>query len=138
MIEPLYEEWLKHTRTDSELHEELLSVKGDAKAVEDRFYRELSFGTGGLRGVLGAGTNRMNVYSVGKATFGLAAYLLKERGDRVRQPHQIPRVCLYNRRNFFLQGNRGVYFRRADAHARPLLCGEKAENHGGNRHHRKP
>lgn len=82
MIEPLYEEWLKHTRTDSELHEELLSVKGDAKAVEDRFYRELSFGTGGLRGVLGAGTNRMNVYSVGKATFGLAAYLLKQAGEK--------------------------------------------------------
>ena len=48
MIEPLYEEWLKHTRTDSELHEELLSVKGDAKAVEDRFYRELSFGMEGF------------------------------------------------------------------------------------------
>lgn len=70
----LYELWLSRV-TDMELLAELLSIAHDADAVEDRFYRELEFGTGGLRGVLGAGTNRMNVLTVGKATQGYADYL---------------------------------------------------------------
>lgn len=61
--------------TDSELAEELRFISDDAIAIEDRFYRELEFGTGGLRGVLGAGTNRMNLYTVGKATQGYSDYL---------------------------------------------------------------
>ena len=64
--------WLK---TLYDLVEELNSVKGDEEAILDRFYRDLEFGTGGLRGVIGAGTNRMNYYTVCKATQGLAAYL---------------------------------------------------------------
>lgn len=78
MVEKLYEEWLKNTKNDDEIQNELLAVKNDAKGIEDRFYRPLAFGTGGLRGIIGAGTNRMNIYSVGKATFGLASYILKQ------------------------------------------------------------
>ena len=74
----LYQQWLEKTKDDQKLYDELLAVKGDEKAIEDRFYKGLAFGTGGLRGVLGAGTNRMNVYSVGKATLGLADYLVKK------------------------------------------------------------
>ena len=71
----VYERWLAQTAGNEELHSELLSIREDAADIEDRFYRELEFGTGGLRGVLGAGTNRMNVYTVGKATQGYSNYL---------------------------------------------------------------
>ena len=67
-----YTRWL--TNTDGEIRDELLRM--DSVEVEDAFYRDLAFGTGGLRGILGAGTNRMTVYVVGKATQGLAKYLL--------------------------------------------------------------
>lgn len=72
-----YERWLQQELDDKDLTEELLSVKDKPEEINDRFYRDLEFGTGGLRGVLGAGTNRMNVYTVRKATQGMANYLLK-------------------------------------------------------------
>ena len=62
-----YEKWLADDYFDEQIKEELKSIAGDEKEIEDRFYRELEFGTGGLRGVIGAGTNRMNVYTVRKA-----------------------------------------------------------------------
>ncbi len=68
-----YERWL--ARTDGELKQELIGIAGKEKEIEDRFFKELSFGTGGLRGVIGAGCNRMNIFTVGKATQGLAQYL---------------------------------------------------------------
>jgi phosphoglucomutase len=72
-----YERWLSMDLDDKDLKEELLSIQGQPEEINDRFYRNLEFGTGGLRGVIGAGTNRMNVYTVRKATQGLANYLLK-------------------------------------------------------------
>ena len=71
----LYNTWLEKATADPDLKQELLSVSGKEEEISDRFYRELEFGTGGLRGVIGAGTNRMNYYTVCKATQGLAAYL---------------------------------------------------------------
>lgn len=70
-----YQRWLTATEANAELHDELTRIRDDAAAIQDRFYRELEFGTGGLRGVLGAGTNRMNVYTVAKATQGYSDYL---------------------------------------------------------------
>ena len=70
-----YERWRAQADLDLAVAAELASIEGDEAAVTDRFYRDLAFGTGGLRGVLGAGTNRMNVYTVRKATQGLADYL---------------------------------------------------------------
>ena len=67
--------WLERAGDDPDLIRELTEVQEDAKAVSDRFYRHLAFGTGGLRGVIGAGTNRMNIYTVRRATQGLADYL---------------------------------------------------------------
>ncbi len=67
--------WLERAGEDPDLTAELREVQHDEKAVSDRFYRHLAFGTGGLRGVLGAGTNRMNLYTVRRATQGLADYL---------------------------------------------------------------
>ena len=72
-IEKEYDRWLEKDVADPELGEELRRMD-DAKK-EDAFYRDLAFGTGGLRGVIGAGTNRINVYTVAKATQGLADYL---------------------------------------------------------------
>lgn len=74
-INKLYEQWLSSATTDADLIPELESVKGDSEAILDRFYKNLEFGTAGLRGVIGAGTNRMNVYTVNQATQGLADYL---------------------------------------------------------------
>ena len=72
-----YQFWLEDDYFDAKTKEELKAIANDEKEIEDRFYRELEFGTGGLRGVIGAGTNRMNLYTVRKATQGLANYILK-------------------------------------------------------------
>ena len=71
----LYDRWLAQPDLDDAIKAELVSVAGNDEAITDRFYRDLEFGTGGLRGVIGAGTNRMNLYTVRKATQGLADYL---------------------------------------------------------------
>ena len=73
-----YKKWCEGSEFDEETKRELLSIKDDEKEIEDRFYKDLEFGTAGLRGVIGAGTNRMNKYTVGKATQGLANYILKQ------------------------------------------------------------
>lgn len=74
-IKKQYELWLKEAVEDTDLQAELLSMREDDKKTEDAFYRDLAFGTGGLRGVIGAGTNRINIYTVAKASQGLADYV---------------------------------------------------------------
>jgi len=71
----LYDLWCENAKNDPDLISELETIKGNENEINDRFYRSLEFGTGGLRGVIGAGTNRMNVYTVNQATQGLADYL---------------------------------------------------------------
>ena len=79
----IYESWLNCNDLDESLKKELEAIKGDEHEIEERFYRELEFGTAGLRGVLGAGTNRMNIYTVAKATQGLADYInAQDRADK--------------------------------------------------------
>lgn len=73
-----YNEWLEKLENNDPLKAELLSIKGDEKEIEDRFYQDLSFGTAGLRGKVGAGTNRMNFLTVGKASQGVAAYIVSK------------------------------------------------------------
>ena len=85
-----YERWLQKAENE-EIKNELLSIADSAPEIEDRFYKALSFGTGGLRGVIGAGTNRMNLYTVGRATLGLADYILETGGKSV--------VIAYDSRN---------------------------------------
>ncbi len=77
MIKENYKLWLEHATEDQDLVAELKSMADDEKSMEDAFYRNLAFGTGGLRGTIGAGSNRMNIYTVGKASQGLADYLNK-------------------------------------------------------------
>lgn len=76
-----YNEWLKSEFIDDSIKEELYKIKDDKKEIEDRFYKELEFGTGGIRGKIGAGTNRINVHIIEKVTQGLANYLLNESDD---------------------------------------------------------
>ncbi len=75
-----YDFWLEDAYFDEKTKEELRGIAGDEKEIEERFYKELEFGTGGLRGVIGAGTNRMNIYTVRKATQGLANYIISQGG----------------------------------------------------------
>ena len=75
MVNEQYKLWCERAVLDADLVAELKSIEGNEEAISDAFYKDLEFGTGGLRGVIGAGTNRMNVYTVGKATQGLAAYV---------------------------------------------------------------
>ncbi|MGL5354623.1 MAG: phospho-sugar mutase, partial [Clostridium sp.] len=69
-----YQKWMGLSIIDENTKNELSALK-DEKEIEDRFYKDLEFGTGGLRGIIGAGSNRLNIYTVGKATEGLARYL---------------------------------------------------------------
>lgn len=73
-----YQKWLEGKEFDEDTKTELRAIQGNEKEIEDRFYQELEFGTAGLRGVIGAGTNRMNKYTVGKATQGLANYIIEQ------------------------------------------------------------
>ena len=74
----VYESWLANPYFDEATKQELLSIKDDENEIKERFYADLEFGTAGLRGVIGAGTNRMNVYVVRKTTQGLANYIIKQ------------------------------------------------------------
>lgn len=76
-----YNDWLQNPYFDETTKEELRAIADDEKEIEDRFYCQLEFGTGGLRGVIGAGTNRMNIYTVRQATQGLANYIISQNGQ---------------------------------------------------------
>ncbi len=76
-----FEFWLNDSYFDEATKQELLAIRNDEKEIEERFYKDLEFGTGGLRGIIGAGTNRMNIYTVRKATQGLANYIKKQGGE---------------------------------------------------------
>lgn len=76
-----YEMWLNSPYFDEQTKNELLGIKDDEKEIQDRFYKNLEFGTGGLRGIIGAGTNRINIYTVRRATLGISNYIMKTQGE---------------------------------------------------------
>ena len=94
-----YESWLNNPYFDEATRAELQAIAGNEKEIEERFYMDLEFGTAGLRGVIGAGTNRMNIYTVRKATQG-------EHRQKVLPSRMIPDICPRSsptRRRFVLQ-----------------------------------
>ncbi|GAB0167085.1 phospho-sugar mutase [Lysinibacillus sp. CTST325] len=95
IVEDHYRQWIKET-VPSYLKEELLAIVNDATQIEDRFYQYLQFGTAGMRGVLGAGTNRMNIYTIRRAAYGLAQYIT-ENGEIAKQRGV---VIAYDTRHF--------------------------------------
>ena len=80
-----YEMWLNSPYFDEQTKNELLSIKDDEKEIQDRFYKNVEFGTGGLRGIIGAGTNRINIYTVRRATLGVLNYIMKTQGEEGKQ-----------------------------------------------------
>ena len=95
----VYKIWLEKLPAASPLREELKAIETDTEEITDRFYREIEFGTAGLRGICGAGTNRMNEYTVGRATQGIADYILRS-GEDPRQGTVIAYDCRYFSREF--------------------------------------
>ena len=93
----IYQQWCSDPYFDDATKAELKAIENNKEEIEDRFYRQLEFGTGGLRGVIGAGTNRMNIYTVRQATQGLANYVLSQNDrKRVWQSHMTREECLRN------------------------------------------
>lgn len=136
-----YQRWLDFPLEDPALKEELLSIKDKDEEIFDRFYQELAFGTAGLRGVLGAGTNRMNIYTVRKATQGMADYLNE------KYPHSSIAISYDSRHNFRLFAEETarvmaakalpLTYMTADANAGLVLRGPRIEMPGG-RHDYRP
>ncbi len=85
-----YSRWLECAAEDPDVSEELKAIRDDAPAMEDAFYRDLEFGTGGLRGVIGAGTNRMNIHTVARASQGLADYVMNRQAGRGSEDVEMP------------------------------------------------
>ena len=80
-----YKKWCEDTYFDEATRAELKAIEGNDKEIQERFYKDLEFGTGGLRGIIGAGTNRLNIYTVSKATQGFANYIIKQGEDAVKK-----------------------------------------------------
>ena len=97
--EQLYEEWLEKLPENDPMREELLAIRGDSRDITERFYQEIVFGTAGLRGICGAGTNRMNERTVGRATQGIANYILKS-GEDADRGVAIAYDCRYHSKEF--------------------------------------
>ena len=94
-----YEEWLKRLPEDHPFHAELIAIKDNDAEIKDRFYKEIEFGTAGLRGIFGAGTNRMNEFTVGRATQGIANYILSS-GEDVNRGFVLAYDSRYNSKEF--------------------------------------
>ena len=95
-IKETYEFWCSDSYFDADTKAELKKIENNAEEIEERFYKNLAFGTGGLRGIIGAGTNRINIYTVRKATQGLANYINRERNRRASRLLMIPEICRRN------------------------------------------
>ena len=80
-----YKKWCEDTYFDEATRAELKAIEGNEKEIQERFYKDLEFGTGGLRGIIGAGTNRLNIYTVSKATQGFANYIIKQGEEAVKK-----------------------------------------------------
>ena len=81
----IYEEWLNDKFIDDSFKKELKEISGDKNEIEDRFYQELEFGTAGLRGIMGAGTNRMNKYVISRATHALAQVIIQHGDEYIKK-----------------------------------------------------
>ena len=113
MYQDEYKRWLAADLEDADLKPELTRIEGNDDEIKDRFAVALKFGTAGLRGVLGAGTNRMNIYVVRQATQGLANWVKTQaqpdRGHQLRQPPEERRLCQDCRRRSGRKRYQGAY-----------------------------
>ena len=100
---------------------EELVLKEDMKELEDRFYRTLEFGTGGLRGIMGGGTNRMNTLEINLATQGLANYVIKANPEKAKDG-KLSAVVAYDSPYFCRKRNKGISFYRSSPHSGTFIC----------------
>ena len=121
-----YEEWLKRLPEDHPFHAELIAIKDNDAEIKDRFYKEIEFGTAGLRGIFGAGTNRMNEFTVGRATQGIANYILSSGED-------VNRGFVPGRKR-----DQGVPVPFASPYARAVFCHQKFRGTGRHQHDSQP
>lgn len=139
-----YQDWLKTFADDPELVQELSAIAGDAAQIEDRFYKGLEFGTAGMRGVLGYGTNRMNVYNVRRATQGLADFILEaggqEEGVAIAYDSRrcSPEFALEAAKVLCANGHPGISVRIPATRARAFLHRARPKVHRRHRDHRQP
>lgn len=111
----VYEQWLANPYFDEATKEELKNIAEEENEIKERFYMDLEFGTAGLRGIIGAGTNRMNIYVVRRATQGLANYIAKVDkkipgcGNRIRFPSYVSGVCTGGSSLPCSKWNQGIY-----------------------------
>ena len=96
----IYENWLNDDYFDDNTKNELLKIKDNEKEIEERFYKDLEFGTGGLRGIIGAGTNRVNIYTISRATQGLAEYILAQKEYKKEKGVAIGYDCRFMSKEF--------------------------------------
>ena len=127
MYQDMYERWLAAELDDADLKPELESVKGDDAAIQDRFAVALKFGTAGLRGVIGAGTNRMNIYVVRQATQGLANWVKTQGGSQTVAISYDSRIKsdLFAKTAAEVLAANGIkvrIYKRSDACSRAELC----------------
>ena len=121
-VNQAYQRWLAYPHHTPDMMEDLRSIAGNEKEIYERFYRDLEFGTGGLRGVLGAGTNRMNVYTVRRASLGFATYLLANAGEGQSASVVIGYDCRRMSKEFALETGLTMAAAGVKAYVFPQLC----------------
>ena len=129
----IYDNWITSPYLCAEGLAELTAIKDDPKEIEYAFGAELEFGTAGMRGLIGYGTNKMNIYTVRRATQGLAEFIkangpgdAARRGDFLRYEKQIDGICESFRRGIACQRDQSLYLSRAETRSHAFLC--RAEN----------
>ena len=139
-----YQEWLSNPYFDSDTRAELEAIENDDKEIKERFYKDLEFGTAGLRGIIGAGTNRMNIYVIRKTTQGLANYIASVNGQakgvaiaydsRRMSPEFAQEAALCLAAN----GIKAYIFRVPPPHTGAVLRRAEAGLHRRHQYHRQP
>lgn len=140
----IYKEWLENPYFDEATKEELRAIEGDENEIKERFYMDLEFGTAGLRGIIGAGINRMNIYTVRRATQGLANYIIKQGGAAkgvaiaFDSRHMSPEFAEEAALTLAANGIKAYRFETLRPTPGAFLCRPRAWLHRRHQHHRQP
>ena len=144
MYQEEYKRWLAADLQDADLNPELSKIEGNDEEIKDRFAVALKFGTAGLRGVLGAGTNRMNIYVVRRATQGLANYIIKQgaadKGVAIAYDsrNMSPEFAMEAAMTLAANGIKAYKFESPAPHTGAVLCCPRAGLRGRHQHHCQP
>ncbi|GMA62044.1 hypothetical protein [Alicyclobacillus fastidiosus] len=118
----LYEQWVKNPELPKDLRKDLESIRGNQAEIEERFARHLEFGTAGLRAVMGAGLNRLNIYTIRRTSWALAEYILRQGQDIARRGAVIGYDCRHRSKTFAEEAGRAMAAVGVPVHVMPYLC----------------